>query len=198
MALIVCKHCGKSVSDTRENCIFCGGLLKGRKERQKEIVVAPTPIVKERKTKNYDSLSLEEKQQLEKDFLKQDKRALSYRRKTRAYDAFNGITYLGLACIVLILVVTNVFFNGVERDPNKEIYEKLSMICLVVLFVGLLGLRIAGWTIEAISKNSVKYYVYLKKYQKWLLAKNIEYIPAFKKEKQKEIFNQVDLKIMDC
>ena len=38
MALIKCPECGKDISDTCENCIYCGYPIRKRKKINKKIV----------------------------------------------------------------------------------------------------------------------------------------------------------------
>ena len=63
MALVTCRVCGKSFSDTRDKCIHCGAPLL------EEVVVTPQPkVIVENKT-NFEKLSSVKKLELENEFI---------------------------------------------------------------------------------------------------------------------------------
>ena len=85
MAIIICKKCGKRVSDTVDVCIHCG--QNPKEEIIEKIEEVPTKEIPEKKTVEYYDLSEREQIRLEAEFAQQDKSAKKY-----LLDSFESIS----------------------------------------------------------------------------------------------------------
>lgn len=191
MALIVCENCGKSCSDTRDKCVHCGASLREDKKSNNERI---SNLISFDKFDNYKKI------QLEKEFLKKNKSAFRYKQKT-SFDKFATFTVLFTILYLITYFLLQIFLLvGSENEYIAYDYgvvnEPFAIASIVLAFVAVL-VALLWIVIEAVTisfnKNSLKKYVYIKEFQKWLLEKNIEYIPVFDKDSQKEIFEKIDL-----
>ena len=193
MALIVCNACGKKVSDTVETCIHCGASLKEEpcakeaKEENEEVL------------KSYDAYSEDDKLQMEKAFLAEDKWAKKIKRKEVILKKLYG----WFSSILLLLVVFGSFCRYFGKDALEEKLYSLGLfelfaVVYTVLFVGFLLGIIIVLGIGAAEKRSIRKYIYMKKYQRWLKeAHDISYEPQFFEKKKKDIFDAIDLDKMN-
>ena len=193
MALIICNHCGKKCSDTVDKCIHCGAATK-------DFFTYHSDIVTEEKTNNekltkYENLPKEEKTKLEMEFLKSNPTALKYRRKGLEIKKFGSLAFwLILIGQILLLVqeyTLNTFFDGIVYNEMllETSYYFLGGILIVwiVSFVFLIYLAIS-------YKNKINRLMYLKKFKIFLLEeKEIDFTPNILTNKDKDIFEQIDL-----
>ncbi len=99
MALIVCPHCGKQVSDTVERCIHCGEFIK---EKPSE-------------PKNYADLSMAEKDDLDSEFERKHSE-YSMHRVAKKQVILCVIMYVSLVILVALLI----FYICKHQSQLKE------------------------------------------------------------------------------
>ena len=192
MSLVVCEKCGKKVSDTRNTCVHCGALLQNKIEKsnkQTESLI------------NFDNLDSSKKIQMEQEFIEKNKGAYKYKQKT-TFDKFATFTmifnFLFLICYFAFMIYLSVAEPSWYDENNiDETIAFSSLGCVVFSFLIILLWKIVEAIKIIVNRNSIKKYVYIKEFQKWLLEKkNINYIPIFNRDSQKEIFDNIDLKYM--
>ena len=197
MALIVCNKCGKKVSDTVKTCIHCGALLSEnatQRNEPREPQENFTPLY-EVLFPNFKDLSEGQQNDLENEFLKSDKRARSFYRKGVEIKKF---------CLILLMILP--FFGAlhtlqaklIERFQESEAYSQKMIdiaekFALSSVFVWLFVAVVALYYI-IVTRSKYKQQIYLKKLQKWLKEeKGVIFNPTFMSEKEKNIFEQIDL-----
>ena len=113
MALIVCKKCGKKVSDTLDKCIHCGAPLTDDAELPPEDETASSNQSEEAKKKkallSFDSLSEDDKTILEREFVKKDKWAYKHRRNVAEIPLFSATVWVVIAGFYLIFKGISLF-----------------------------------------------------------------------------------------
>ena len=190
MALIICKACGKKVSDTIEKCIHCGTLFK-----EESVFNEEAEKKAEEELKRYDAYCEDDKLQMEKAFLAVDKWAKKFKKK----EAVLKKLYSWFLSILVLLMLFNSFWRHFGKDALEEkLYSQgvfeIFAVLFTVLFVGLLLGVFIVLGIATVEKRSVKKYIYMKKYQRWLKeAHGISYEPQFFGKKQRELFDAIDL-----
>ena len=192
MALIICKQCGKKCSDTVDKCIHCGAATKDFSD------LPPVPVVEEVIKKNlprYEKMPVEQQIMLEMEFLNSDPAALKYRRSGLEIKKFGFIaSWLFFAGQILLLVqqyVLNTFFNGIvynEKMFEISYYFLAGIVILwIVSFVWVIYLAIS-------YRNKIRRLTYLKKFKNFLLEeKEIDFSPNILTNKEKDIFEQIEL-----
>lgn len=187
MALIVCKNCGRQISDQVEECIHCGfSILKGNAEQESSQAKA------EQKTKMIDFSDLPQAEQIliETEFLKTDKKMLKQRRKMQERSSCRkiGLTLYFITIVYRLFVpwyITN-HLDGRVHDSN--LYDLSSTILYLIAILSLI------WILKPLfACRSMKKRIYQKKFQIWLEEnKKISYVPTFISEKEKAIFESLD------
>ena len=198
MALIVCKKCGKKISDTVENCIHCGASISEEKDIFTESdTVSDKADLKANSTQqdkiiDYDSFNEEDKIKLESEFLSSDKWAAKFRRTKIELPKFRAVLILPLwGFLGWGLFYKYYIANQTVYDVNKA---TASAILIVALFAVSLISLIATHIVGKVHKKSVNRYIYMKKYQQWLLnEKKISFIPTFVKTEEKIIFDNINI-----
>lgn len=193
MALITCKSCGKSISDKAERCIHCG----------QPLTESVTPPVEPPKKKNadlshlpkYNDMSNVKRTELEKEFLETDKWAYNYRRKGLEIQKLGKFAFwipvaLG-AVAVLINYITENIHHGFVMMPALE----TAGIVFFVIAASTFPLSFCLLIYNRFSfNNKTNRLTYHKKLQAWLLrVKKINYQPAIFTEKEKNLFNEIDI-----
>lgn len=198
MALIVCRHCRKTVSDTVETCIHCGGLI-AEPINQPEVTLPQETAAqtKSKKTTIYDysSFSDERKQKLEKAFLESDAWAYKYRHTGNELRSFKSLFCNIILCLWLsatAFLLAFIFLADMRAyDVNLILY---ALAGAGILFAVSAIISIILFIVLKIRKNSDERLIYLKKYQKWLMEeKNVSYKPKFAKAQMQEVFNWINL-----
>ena len=120
---------------------------------------------------------------------------MKYRRR-RAENIHFFLIFCWIITINLILL-NHLFdlFNQLLDEPvyNQSLSEA-SEYLLIALLVFALACLIYSIINSIIMKISIKQYVYMKKFQKWLKEeKGMDYMPPLQKIKQKRIFDSIDL-----
>lgn len=203
MALTVCKSCGKTVSDTVETCIHCGGSINGetieqnvqQNVRLQEETSANTEATKEHDVYDYFIYSEDRRLSLEKAFIESDKWAYNYRRTEEEIRKFKSlfesiILFNMLSSFALMLAFMFIFdFKAYKVDL---IYIALAGSAILFVLSSLMSV-VLHFMIKA-RRNAPERLVYLKKYQKWLLEeKNISFNPKFKKKGSQEAFANISV-----
>ena len=195
MALIICKHCGRKVSDTVSDCIHCGNSLQ-----TEELVENSAPIVEDKfiepEKKSFNALNSDTRYALEQEFLTVDKKALKIKRTEAEFKKFSSLCstmiFLGLALILISRFVAQRIFKG-------EIYdEKMLLVGACLIIFGLIGggivCGIINIVLKIIYKRSAKRCIYLKRFQIWLYeTKDLRYEPIFINKREEAIFKKLDL-----
>lgn len=198
MALIICKECGKKVSDTCTKCIHCGTpILEGSDDIQKKSVAEKmqSTVSDDQKTlMNFDRLENDDRTILEREFLKCDSWARKYRRTKAEIPSF-GFAIIWCICVLYIIFKTVFTFELFPiGDVINPMFERISLISFIALGVLLVGMHIYSIFARIYLKISLGRYVYMKKFQKWLKEyKDIEYTPPIIKIKEKRIFDSIDI-----
>ena len=195
MALIVCKTCGKKVSDTVDRCIHCGAPIAEepfvlKTEEKKETVKKS-----EQTLHNYSSYDSADQIKLEKEFLSQDKWARRFRRTKNDISKFkHWFIHMCWLFIIYRLVYLYLYKEVFEQSIYRKDMTDVSIYLMVALFaVSFIGMLVT-WGMEIAKKRSVKRYIYLKKYQRWLKeTKQIQYNPQFFEKKEQAAFDQIDI-----
>lgn len=195
MALIECKKCGKSFSDTLDACIHCGAPLKedesSKNEKTSELI-------------SFDKLDSIRKLRLESEFVNGNKGAFKQKKRTTS-DKFATFVMIFTILFFVSYFFLNIFLfvgedEGIISFDSGFVDDTLAAVSLVLACASVLTAllwKITESIIILINKNSIKKYIYMKEFQKWLLEeKNIEYIPVFNRDSQKEIFDKIDLTCM--
>lgn len=196
MALVVCKKCNRTFSDTRNACIHCGALLNEEKEESKYKQI--------KNLISLDNFDNSEQIQLEQEFLKNNKGAYKYKQST-TFDKFATFTIIFsivffIVYFALMIYVSVADMEGVTWYDENNVDDTLAFVslgCAVLSVLTTILWRVIEAVIILFNKESIKKYIYLKQFQKWLLEeKNIEYEPVFKKDWQREKFDKIDLTSM--
>ena len=152
MALIICKKCGKNISDTSTRCIHCGTPIKDEAETLK--VESPAKpknetLTPSKKLANFHKLSEDQQVALENEFLKSDKSARKYRRKGIEIGKFAWLTILlfpiGRGLVILQTNIKNKYFNGqvFRQDCIDFSQHFLVALVFVLLFSFVMTLTIS-------------------------------------------------------
>ena len=191
MALIVCKKCGKNISDKSEKCIHCGQPLKEITE-SKEVDKAAKALENMPK---FNALNGVTRRKLELEFIKTDKWAYVYRRRGVEIPKLGKFALAmpvflaaGVAAVTIVAESVN---NGFVLTPWLEkasfVFYALSASMMAVAILLLIYNRIQ-------YSNAINRMTYHKKMQAWLRdVKKINYQPSFRTENEKYIFDEIEL-----
>ena len=192
MALIVCKKCGKNISDKSEKCIHCGQPLNETEPVTERVSNNEKAIANMHK---FSTLSNVEKRMLELEFIKTDKWAYVYRRcgveipKLGKFAlAMPVFLAAGVAAVTIVAESVN---NGFVLTPWLEkasfVFYALSASMMAVAILLLIYNRIQ-------YGNAINRMTYHKKMQAWLRdVKKINYQPSFRTEREKCLFDEIEI-----
>ena len=217
MALIICKCCGKKISDTVKTCIHCGAQLSDETnchlssdseeffpfdDSDCESVSVNSDIdsatdddnqtENKKKFVNFNTFDEKQKTLLEKEFLKTDKWAMKYRRNKEESEDYLDVFITGvfLLLIYVLCTIKFKFYSITAINPNLD---------KIALFLLIAAGAISGFAIiyffvsKIIYAVSDKKYIYIWKFQKWIREeKSIEYNPPFLSVKEKAKFIQIN------
>lgn len=191
MAIIICKNCGKKVSDTVDVCIHCGN---NPKEENKNNVIEVSNEFAEVKTVEFDDLKEKEQLKLEAEFVKQDKWAKRYMLDVIELPSFGRLLYYPAIAIVILRILhrlTEVFATGELINEELSVIAAISGIGLVVLPLCTFFYSVVKRIYNRITQAHL---IYLKKFQKWLMDnQNISYYPELKNLRQKATFESMNI-----
>ena len=191
MALIVCKKCGKNISDKSEKCIHCGQPLKEITE-SKEVDKAAKALENMPK---FNALNGVTRRKLELEFIKTDKWAYVYRRRGVEIPKLGKFALAmpvflaaGVAAVTIVAESVN---NGFVLTPWLEnasfVFYALSASMMAVAILLLIYNRIQ-------YSNAINRMTYHKKMQAWLRdVKKINYQPSFRTEREKCLFDEIEI-----
>ena len=191
MALIVCKKCGKNISDKSEKCIHCGQPLKEITE-SKEVDKAAKALENMPK---FNAINGVTRRKLELEFIKTDKWAYVYRRRGVEIPKLGKFALAmpvflaaGVAAVTIVAESVN---NGFVLTPWLEkasfVFYALSASMMAVAILLLIYNRIQ-------YSNKVNRMTYNKKFQKWLRdVKKVNYQPSFRTEREKCLFDEIEI-----
>ncbi|MBR2343960.1 MAG: hypothetical protein IKA64_06895 [Clostridia bacterium] len=204
MALIICKQCGKSISDTTSHCIHCGAptaeptadiVLPEDLEEKAQSDLCEDESKEDNAVVDFSDLDEEEKAALQLEFWKEDKRARNYIRKELSLWPYFFLTVLSLVggrwLPRLQSWALNNFFGGTVYK-----YEWLDLAEVFLDAIHILWIVSVVFTLyNAITHRSrLNRQVYHKRMQLWLLKnKGIHFMPNFISQKDKEVFDKINL-----
>ena len=172
MALIVCKACGKNVSDTVKKCIHCGAEIKKEENIVKE-EVKMQEVKKERKSPKsmsgkFFSLDYGMQDKLETEFLKSDAKAFKYKRRIIEFKKFEAIANVGFfACLFASLIVRLLTGINAMEIVNVEMYNlAVTLFKGIMIFCG--AIFVISLIFDIVHDRSIKRLIYIKKFKNWL------------------------------
>lgn len=207
VAIVVCKKCGKNISDTVDTCIHCGALIseltedKNSNQESTENDFINNEI-DENKEKgeliDYRLFDQDQRIELEKQFLQSDKRAMNYMRKNIESVSYMRIFMWFFYPYLLSHLFTEKILSFIDAPVYDDILNIIGSLLLIILGMILMICFIYSVVHQTKIKFSNKKYYYMKKFQKWLKEeKNIDYYPPFVNIKEKEKFDKIDINLYD-
>jgi len=199
MALIVCRNCGKKVSDTVVTCIHCGWDMSrpevyDGEEKSVDTQEVKTAISQPVSYPRYDELNDEKRKKLESDFLKQDRWAYKYRQRKTENPVFAKMLVIYLGFVVIYTSIMSSLDVFVTDVILNETAWKYAIVCLVLLIGLTLGALLYSIAMRVYLKQTHASWLYIKKYQMWLMKENgIEYIPDFKNREERELYDAITI-----
>ena len=197
MALIICKTCGKKVSDTAKACIHCGEPILCEEGLQ------ITPVLEEKKEDNvisatisdsmvkFKSLGEIQQEELVHAFWKADKIAIHYQKKKLILDYLKE----GFLFLILPPALSTIFlsiFRFKVQSPDLLIFVLASCVIGIAAY----GLKALLFKIvEKLTVNrKVKRLTYEKRFQAWAKTeKKIDYTPVFTGKNDEQMFEQINI-----
>ncbi|MDE6373630.1 MAG: zinc ribbon domain-containing protein [Clostridia bacterium] len=163
MGLITCPHCGKQVSDTVEACIHCGNKVTESPQKEK----AEQPPAR----KGYETLTDYERRELEKEFVKGKPKYEKFFGKEPYYKYVGKISWAGY---ILGCAFEGVGFFLEDGAPALSVaFYVLGVIGIMISLVCDVSFRFI------LNKYRRQLLIVLKKYQKWLKEKSVDYVLSF-------------------
>ena len=190
MALINCKKCGKTVSDTVLNCIHCGAPLKEEPNAEQETSKKDVfPL--------FTDLSDTERTAIENEFLSSDKKSMRYRQRCAEKSKFGTLSLLLFVLGRVLLYAQDYVLNNLFTVYNPEFIDLSEKLLVGIVILWAVTDAIAIY-LAIVAKSRVKKQLYKKKLQRWILInKNMDYTPKFLSEKDRLVFNSIDLDTMN-
>lgn len=227
MALIFCRSCGRKISNTVDKCIHCGCEINKeftvppcthqneKNEQDSRINLEKTTDYvntcnenqsvraepKKARVKSYETLGAQERIDLEKEFLAQDKWAKKYRKNQYEHSAYGTMaTLLWMFCLGAFAFYLFVIKQGSITHTGfvSEVWMMIFFASICALMIYFIASIIIAAVLKIKSKcepySNIKDRIYEKKFRKWLLEnKNVDYLPKFEKMDQRKIFESIDL-----
>ena len=191
MAIIICKSCGKKVSDTVDVCIHCG---KNPLQDIEEVELQSLEQeVLEEKTVDFNELSEAERLKLEGEFLKEDEWSKKYMRSH--LEAFPFMRPL-LVYPALLFLILRLLFSFTDIFVGSEIENEGAFISAIACGIGLVAVCVVMFVYSIIRRiyNRAIHarYIYYRRLQKWLQEKkNISFFPELRTLSQKAFFESI-------
>ena len=193
MALITCKKCGRSVSDTRETCIHCGTLLREEIDELEEAVseerIATEPEMQGKEPENnFHQLSAEVQKALVWEFQRSVPEVGKHAK--RFLKAQFCVIYIGgFLLLNLLLRMCEPYFVQYIRNP---------IMYRIVFFDFTVPILLLIWFFAVLKRNRLnskkKKIALQKKFEYWLKKeKSITYLPEFFDLKQKQEYEQINI-----
>ena len=195
MALIVCNNCGKKISDTTKQCIHCGAKTfldienQGAENEQNKA---------KKKLTEYYSLSYEEQQKLETEYLEIDKEAAAWFKFGETRDMCTKFAGRILTVLIVLGMLIGFVSQGLSTlfDPNDTAIMCLTIgLCGFLLVSGICFLTIiVGLAIKVVFFRQRKQFIYFRRFDLWLREKNIIFDIVFITDSQKNLYENLDIK----
>ena len=191
MALITCEHCGKTISDTAENCIHCGKSLKGQETLNEK-------SDKPKEKKDFYKIEESERQAFYDEFKKEYKSISNQMEKEeKVHKTLLTLAFVSLLAIVIDFIFIFAFGKNLLDVPEPETFA------FVINFVPFGVFFIAFFALLIVAKFKTKEYkktklVCLKAYKTWLEnVKSIDFIPMFENMSEEKEFEELDISDLD-
>lgn len=179
MALIVCPHCGRQVSDTEKTCIHCGKSIGEGKPMQA-----------------FERLGGEEKTELFRQFgraypkyvFPQGRQKAAKARKISTVFFVIATVLCGLSLLARILVDIGAIRFDFDAQPLPV------MILVTALLAGLFS-WIAGFGVRLFARRTMRrFLLFAKLFQAWLSARGIQFTFVFaeSEKKYKKYYDNID------
>lgn len=190
MALIVCKNCGKSISDTTKKCIHCGHPVNMQDEIIEKAVEEETVDDPYADYPIFHELPAPDRKRLEREFLSTDRWAMKYRRGSEEITKYGKLGVLAIIMMIITRFLLKEFVN--VNDPVG--IENLAIACNYIINAILYGCFAMIVYLIVRTNKSRNRAVYDKRFQKWLReVKEINYVPNFSTESDRFVFEQTDV-----
>lgn len=197
MALIICKNCGKKVSDTRDTCIHCGASLLAEEPvspssaPEKNVEETTTSVKASDNLVNFKSLGEAQQEELVHAFWEEDPIAKRFQTKKLI---LRKISEFGLCLILpmfLVIILGTILKLKVQNmDTFFGVLSALLIIIAVLILKALTLFIIQKKTV----KSKIKRYTYEKRFQTWAReTRQIAYYPVFIKEIDEQMYEQIDI-----
>lgn len=198
MALIICKTCGKKVSDTAKACVHCGEPML----TEETILAVPPPEAKKQAIHietdtdtmvQFKSLGEGQQEDLVHAFWEDDKIAMHYQKKKLILARLRICFWFPLLFLPGICTVISFFvLKWQPQSPNFFIFILLFDIVCPAFF----GLK--ALLFKIIDKLTVgrkeKRIAYIKRFHIWAKTKKqIDYTPIFARDTDAQMFEQIDI-----
>ncbi len=198
MALIICRNCGKKVSDTVKICIHCGASLLPEEVPPQPHAVEEIVEKKEKSSESQDVFvkfkNLDKKQQkaLLEEFWKEDILARKYQKKKAILEFFQYEILLYLLIPNLIAIVLWFVFKFQPQSTGGLLLVCSSLAAMVILHPILI--LIFGIIMKVTVDSKVKTLTYKKRFQIWAKeTRQIVYKPTFDNKAERQMFEQIDI-----
>ena len=187
MNFIICPNCKKNISEKTEKCIHCGAPIQQNK--------TPTSPSTENNITNYTTLTIPQQEKLQAEFNYKNKTAEAIWRFEVEMNSYKTLSDIGGLAFVLIALFITIAIRYVPLDQvHNEKLMGIAVALWLILLVFFIALKIIFTVMKKKYNKSLKFYYYLKLYQRWLLEeKKIQLIPPFRSLKEKEIFDNIDI-----
>ena len=207
MALIVCNNCGKKISDTIEKCIHCGALIKVSENRNSINICEENdkmltkekqkPLIDQDETVNrakFKNLSKDQQLKYEQEFVNSDKRFYNLKRREAEFEKVGNFAFLMIGLTFAIFIGMNWIIAKFGLQLYNEGLYDFSMNVMLTILVASFALIIINFIMKITYKRSIKRFIYMKGLKLWLeKEKNVDFSPPFLDDKEKEIFDDIDL-----
>ncbi len=182
MALIVCPHCGNSISDTVSVCIHCGKSVNPQEEQ------APLTLYAKLNPSEQSRLLEQFRREYPEYVFPQGREKAAKKRKVAEISLLITSTICGILFIIHILGILRVI------DFSDDDFF-IPAILLVLAIVGII-VSVIIWVIfnRSAKRYMHRFLLFAKLYQTWLSARNIKYKLAFREseKKYKNHFNNIN------
>lgn len=187
MALIKCPFCGKMVSDTVNDCIHCGKLIRTVMPNEKENTQqSKTPAL-------YSSLSENDRIKLDRQYFNNEcpKYDKLLNKTASVASCRNSITMAGGSAALILIIIRLIIVNTNPDIVNNLLFLFVLGLCLVLIVLELLTLIVCGLILFKLNNKRL---IAIKRYSEWLEKKNIKFTPTFSVGRHEKFYKKINLK----